>query len=81
MIDGPLSGLVVPVFQTSANHSGEQPPARAEDVHEQIASSVDLFIDGGELTGKPSTVVDLTEVEAGGRWSVPAGRPTRCRGR
>jgi L-threonylcarbamoyladenylate synthase len=70
LIDGPLSGLVVPVFQTSANHSGEPPPARAEDIHEQIASSVDLFIDGGELSGKPSTVVDLTEVEAGGRWSV-----------
>jgi L-threonylcarbamoyladenylate synthase len=70
LIDGPLSGLVIPVFQTSANHSDEQPRARAEDVHEQIVSSVDLFIDGGQLTGKPSTVVDLTEVEAGGRWSV-----------
>ncbi|MDX6617238.1 MAG: L-threonylcarbamoyladenylate synthase [Solirubrobacterales bacterium] len=70
LIDGPLSGLVVPVFQTSANRSGEPPPARAEDVHEQIASSVDLVIDGGELTGEPSTVVDLTKIEAGGSWDV-----------
>jgi L-threonylcarbamoyladenylate synthase len=70
LIEGPLSGVVVPVFQTSANHSGEDPAARLEDVPEQIASSVDLVIDGAELSGEPSTVLDLTKVEAGGSWTV-----------
>jgi L-threonylcarbamoyladenylate synthase len=70
LIEGPLSGVVVPVFQTSANHSGDRPPARVEDVDEQITTAVDLVIDGGELSGEPSTVVDLTEVEAGGSWTV-----------
>jgi L-threonylcarbamoyladenylate synthase len=70
LIEGPLSGIVTPVFQTSANRSGEDPPARLDDVPEQIVSSVDLVIDGGELSGEPSTVVDLTKVEAGGSWSV-----------
>jgi L-threonylcarbamoyladenylate synthase len=70
LIEGPLDGIVFPVFQTSANRSGDPPPARFEDVNEQIAGAVDLAIDGGELSGKPSTVVDLTSVEAGGEWSV-----------
>ncbi len=70
LIEGPLTGVVVPVFQTSANHSGEPAPSRIEGVHEQIAGAVDLVIDGGELTGEPSTVVDLTGVEAGGSWKI-----------
>jgi L-threonylcarbamoyladenylate synthase len=70
LIEGPLAGVVTPVFQTSANHSGEPAPARISDVHEQIVSAVDLVIDGGELSGKPSTVVDLTAVEAGGEWKI-----------
>jgi L-threonylcarbamoyladenylate synthase len=70
LIEGPLDGVVVPVFQTSANRSGDPPPSCIEDVNEQIVSSADLVIDGGQLTGEPSTVVDLTEVEAGGRWKI-----------
>lgn len=70
LIEGPLSGVVTPAFQTSANHSGEYPPARLDDVPGQIAASVDLVIDGGELSGEPSTVVDLTKIEAGGSWTV-----------
>jgi L-threonylcarbamoyladenylate synthase len=70
LIEGPLEGLATPVFQTSANRSGEPPPARFEDVSDQIRAGVELEIDGGELSGEPSTVVDLTEVEAGGAWKV-----------
>jgi L-threonylcarbamoyladenylate synthase len=69
-IDGPLAGVVTPVFQTSANLSGEEAPAAFSDIPESIVEGVDLAIDGGELTGKPSTVLDVTAVEAGGAWKV-----------
>lgn len=65
LIDGPLAGAGCALFQTSANRSGEPAPARFEDVEPAIADAVDLAIDGGELTGLPSTVVDLTAIEGG----------------
>jgi L-threonylcarbamoyladenylate synthase len=70
LIDGPLSGAMCPVFQTSANVSGEPPPASFADVPEEIVASVDLAIDGGQLTGTPSTVVDVAGIEAGRGWTV-----------
>lgn len=70
LIDGPLAGTMCPVFQTSANLSGELPPSRFEDVPTEIAAAADLAIDGGDLTGRPSTVVDLTALDASGMWEV-----------
>jgi L-threonylcarbamoyladenylate synthase len=70
LIDGPLAGAMCPVFQTSANLSGEPATARFDDIEEEIIAAVDLSIDGGELTGLPSTVVDLTALDEGGEWSV-----------
>ena len=70
LIEGPLSGAMTPVLQTSANRSGETAPHRFADVAEQILAGADLAIDGGELTGAPSTVVDITELEATGAWQV-----------
>ncbi|KAA0267547.1 MAG: Sua5/YciO/YrdC/YwlC family protein [Acidobacteria bacterium] len=70
LIDGPLSGAACPVFQTSANRSGDPPPSRFSDLDPQLRAAVDLAIDGGELTGLPSTVVDLTAIETGGGWTV-----------
>jgi L-threonylcarbamoyladenylate synthase len=70
LIEGPLAGAMTPVFQTSANRSGEPAPHRFEDVREEIVSGADLAIDGGELTGMPSTVVDLAELDATGKWRV-----------
>jgi L-threonylcarbamoyladenylate synthase len=70
LIEGPLAGAMTPVFQTSANRSGEPPPNRFEDLGGKIVSAVDLAIDGGELTGAPSTVVDLSELDARGEWRV-----------
>lgn len=70
LIDGPLAGARWPVFQTSANRSGEPPPFRFADIDPAIVAAVDLAIDGGELTGRPSTVVDLTAIESGGGWRV-----------
>ncbi len=45
---------------TSANLPGGRDPRRAEDVPAEIAAAVDVVVDGGELPGTPSTVVDLT---------------------
>ena len=70
LIGGPLAGTMSPVFQTSANLSGEPPPARFEDVPDSIVKGVDLAIDGGELPGLPSTVIDVTAIDQDGSWRV-----------
>jgi L-threonylcarbamoyladenylate synthase len=70
LIDGPLAGAMCPLFQTSANRSGEPPPASFAEVPAEIVAGADLAIDGGALTGLPSTVVDLTAFEEDGGWTV-----------
>lgn len=70
LIDGPLAGAMCPVLQTSANRSGEPAPSRLADVDETFLAGADLVIDGGDLPGAPSTVVDVTGVEAGREWSI-----------
>ena len=56
-------------MQSSANVSGGPDARRLEDVPAAIREGADLVIDGGELPGTPSTVVDLREYEAG-RWAI-----------
>jgi L-threonylcarbamoyladenylate synthase len=70
LLDGPLAGTMCPVFQTSANLSGEPPSARLTDVPPEIVAGVELAIQGGELTGMPSTVVDVSAIERDGGWTV-----------
>jgi L-threonylcarbamoyladenylate synthase len=70
LIEGPLAGADCAVFQTSANKSGEPPPSRFQDIERSLLDGVDLAIDGGELGGEPSTVLDLTGIERGGHWRV-----------
>jgi L-threonylcarbamoyladenylate synthase len=70
LIEGPLAGAMTPVFQTSANRSGEPPPTRFEEIDPSILDAGDLAIDAGELIGEPSTVVDVTELDASGRWTI-----------
>jgi L-threonylcarbamoyladenylate synthase len=70
LIGGPLAGTMSPVFQTSANLSGEPPSARFEDVPDSILDGVDLAIDGGELSGLPSTVVDIASIDEDGSWRI-----------
>ena len=65
-----LAGVRRPVLQSSANRAGGPDPRRVSEVPELIRSAVDLVIDGGELPGTPSTVVDLTAFEEAGRWEV-----------
>lgn len=70
LIGGPLAGTMCPVFQTSANLSGEPAPARFIDVPKQIVEGVDLAIDGAVLRGLPSTVVDIAAIEDDGSWRI-----------
>jgi len=70
LIEGPLAGAMCPIFQTSANRSGEPAPASFGDVPAVLVDGADLAIDGGALTGLPSTVVDLTRFDRDGGWSV-----------
>ncbi len=70
LIGGPLAGAMCPIFQTSANLSGEPAPSRFGEVPAEIVEGAELAIDGGELTGLPSTVVDLSTLEEGGEWEV-----------
>jgi len=70
LLDGDLAGTMCPLFQTSANRSGEPAPALFADVPRSILTAVDVAIDGGALTGLPSTVIDVTPLDAGGSWSV-----------
>jgi L-threonylcarbamoyladenylate synthase len=70
LIEGPLTGAMCPLFQTSANRSGEPPAGSFERIPTGIIDEVDLAIDGGELTGQPSSVIDLTAFDGSGEWWV-----------
>jgi L-threonylcarbamoyladenylate synthase len=70
LIEGPLAGAMTPIFQTSANRTGGPAPRSFEEIDERVLAGVDLAIDGGELIGAPSTVIDITELDASGSWEV-----------
>jgi L-threonylcarbamoyladenylate synthase len=65
-----LAGVRWPVLQSSANRAGGADPRRLSEVPELIRAAADIVIDGGELPGTPSTVVDLRGYEEAGQWSV-----------
>ena len=48
------------VAATSANRHGGADPRRLDDVPAEIRAGVAAIVDGGELPGLPSTVLDLT---------------------
>jgi L-threonylcarbamoyladenylate synthase len=48
------------VAATSANHPGGRDPKRLDEVPEEIREGAGALVDGGELPGTPSTVIDLT---------------------
>ena len=66
----PLAAARRPVLQSSANRSGGPEARRLEDVDPRIRRGVDLELDGGELPGVASTVVDLTRYEGEGAFTV-----------
>ena len=65
-----LGGVRWPVLQSSANLAGGPDPRRLEEVPESIRRAADLVLDGGELPGTPSTVIDLRRYDDDGSWSV-----------
>jgi L-threonylcarbamoyladenylate synthase len=53
-----------PMAVTSANTSGAQSPATADEVYHQLRGRIPLIIDGGKTPGgMPSTLVDCTNPE------------------
>ena len=66
----PLQAMPWPILQSSANRSGQADAKRLEDVDERIRAGVDLILDGGELPGTPSTVVDMTAYHEQGRFEI-----------
>jgi L-threonylcarbamoyladenylate synthase len=65
-----LADVSWPVLQSSANVAGGPDARVLEEVPEAIRARADLVLDGGELPGTPSTVIDLRTLERDGRWSV-----------
>ncbi len=51
------------VAATSANLHGRPDPRRVAEVPDEIRAAVAAVVDGGELPGTPSTVLDLTSPE------------------
>ncbi len=51
------------VAATSANVHGGRDPCRVEEIPEELRRAVATIVDGGELPGTPSTVVDVTGPE------------------
>jgi len=68
-----LAGARWAILQSSANRAGAPDARRLADVPEPIRAGVDLVLDGGELPGTPSTVVDLGAYEREGAWSIVRG--------
>lgn len=66
----PLRAVQWPVLQTSANDAGGADARRLADVPAHIREGADLLLDGGELPGTPSTVVDLRRFEDDGTWEA-----------
>ncbi len=65
-----LGSLADPVMQSSANISGEPDARTLAEVPRGLLDGVDLVLDGGELPGTPSTVVDLRDLASERRWHV-----------
>jgi len=51
----------LPITATSANIHGKNPPKEIKEAKEQLGDKIALYIDGGKLPGKPSTIVDVSE--------------------
>jgi L-threonylcarbamoyladenylate synthase len=65
-----LAAVRWPVLQSSANLAGGPEAQRLADVPEAIRDAVDMVLDGGDLAGTASTVVDLRRFEHDGTWDV-----------
>jgi L-threonylcarbamoyladenylate synthase len=64
-----------PVMQSSANLSGDPDTRRLADIPSALLEGADLTLDGGELPGTASTVLDLRDYERAGRWDIVRAGP------
>ncbi|HOD67653.1 MAG TPA: L-threonylcarbamoyladenylate synthase [candidate division Zixibacteria bacterium] len=62
VIQAIMERVEYPVTATSANISGDEENETVEQIVEIFGDEVDLYLDGGPLTGMPSTVIDCTIV-------------------
>jgi L-threonylcarbamoyladenylate synthase len=65
MIDVPITNEIVkkfgkPITATSANIHGEETVATITELKAVFKTHINLYMSGGTLNGKPSTVIDLT---------------------
>ena len=65
-----LGAVSAGVLQSSANPAGAPEARTLSAVTAPIRDGAGLVLDGGELAGVASTVVDLRDYEDAGRWSV-----------
>ncbi len=65
-----LRVVKIPVMQSSANLSGDPEARRLADIPPALLEGADLVIDGGELPGIASTVLDLRDYERRGEWKI-----------
>jgi L-threonylcarbamoyladenylate synthase len=65
-----LASVRMPAAQSSANLSGGPDPQRLADVPVELRNGADLVLEGGELPGTASTVIDLSRYEQSGRWRI-----------
>ncbi len=70
-----LCAVERPIMQSSANLSGGPDTRRLSDVPPALLEGADLTIDGGELPGTASTVLDLRDYERTGRWDIVRAGP------
>jgi L-threonylcarbamoyladenylate synthase len=74
-----LRAVGVPLLQSSANLSGEADARRLADVPLALREGADLVLDGGQLPGTASTVVDLRAYEERGEWLLVRDGPVGAR--
>ncbi len=55
-----IRDLGVPIVSTSANRTGEEHATSASAAWRIFGEGVDLYVDGGQMSGPASTLVDLT---------------------
>ena len=65
-----LGAITLPVMQSSANRSGEPDARTLQEVRPSLLDGADLVLDGGELPGVPSTVIDLRDFHPRRRWHL-----------
>jgi L-threonylcarbamoyladenylate synthase len=65
-----LAGLQRPLVASSANPSGAASPASLHEVEASLLACCDLILDAGPVSGRASTVVDLSRYAETGRWRL-----------